>query len=147
MPRIGLNCKLYRNTASYAAPTWVEITGARDVTVPMSKGEAETSTRGSTWKYRKGTLKDVSIDFQLLMEPGDAGFAALLASYTDGTDLELLVLNGAITDVDAEGLRARVEVFSFQDAQPLEGVQAFDVSCKPVYSTNPPTWFKVPGGT
>ena len=145
MTRIGLDCKLYRNTGTYASPTWVEIVNARDVTVPLTKGEADTSSRASSWKTRKGTLKDASIDFQLVQADGDAAFAALLDSYLDGSPIELLVLNGATGDTAAQGLRATVEVFQFQESQPLENALVYDVSCKPTPATNPPSWYEVPG--
>lgn len=155
MTRIGLNCKLYRNTGTYGTPTWVEIVNARDVTVPLSKGEADTSRRGSSWKTRKGTLKDASIDFQLIQDDGDASFTALLDSFLNGTPIDLLVLDGAIADPAAQGLRATCEVFNFQEGQPLENAVTFDVSAKPCPAKNPnssppgapivPTWFEVPG--
>jgi len=159
MTRIGLDCKLYRNTATgnsaYNTPTWVEIVNAKDVTVPLTKGEADASRRGSTWKTRIGTLKDASIDFQLIQQDGDASFTALFDSYLHGTPIDLLVLNGSITDTAAQGLRATCEVFNFQDSQALEGAQTFDVSAKPCPATNPgstppgapivPVWFEVPG--
>lgn len=145
MTRIGLECKLYRNTGTYASPTWVEIVNARDVTVPLTKGEADTSSRASSWKTRKGTLKDASIDFQLVQKDGDASFAALLDSFLDGSPIELLVLNGTTADTAAQGLRATVEVFQFQESQPLENALVYDVSCKPTPATNPPSWYEVPG--
>lgn len=131
MTRIGLECKLYRNTGTYETPVWSEIKNARDVTVPLTKGEADTSRRGSTWKTRKGTLKDASIDFQLIQDDGDAHFAALFQSYVAGTKVDILALNGDIGDDNAEGLRATCEVFNFQDAQALEAAVVYDVSAKP----------------
>lgn len=155
MSRIGLNCKLYRNTATganaYTTPTWVELTNVRDVTIPMTKAEADTSRRGSTWKTRKGTLKDASIDFQLMHDDGDTGFAALLDSYVNGTPIDMLALDGAINDGNAQGLRATVEVFNFQPGQPLEGAVMYDVSCKPCPAKTSagvpitPVWYDVPG--
>ena len=155
MSRIGLNCKLYRNTATgstaYATPTWTEIVNVRDVTIPMTKGEADTSRRGSTWKTRRGTLKDASIDFQLIHDDADPAFTALLASYVDGTPIDLLALDGATSDPYAQGLRATCEVFNFQPGQPLEGAVVYDVSCKPTPAKTSagvpivPTWYEVPG--
>lgn len=151
MTKIGLDCKLYRNTGTYASPVWNEISNVADVTVQLSKGEAETSTRASAWKTRKGTLKDASIDFQLKYVPGDTDFAALLASYTGNTSVELLALDGPIGTTGSQGLRAVCEVFNFQQGQPLEGAVTFDVSAKPTPSFDVggaaivPTWFTVSG--
>jgi hypothetical protein len=151
MTKIGLDCKLYRNTGTYASPTWNEIANVADVTVQLSKGEADTSTRASGWKTRKGTLKDASIDFQLKFVPGDTDFAALLASYTGNSSIELLALDGLLATTGSQGLRAVCEVFNFQQGQPLEGAVAFDVSAKPTPSfandgaAIVPTWFTVGG--
>jgi len=151
MTKIGLECKLYRNTGTYASPVWNEIPNAGDVTIPMSKAEADTSTRASTWKTRKGTLKDVSIDFQLKFVPGDQDFAALLASYMNNTPIELLALDGPVATTGSQGLRAICEVFNFQEGQPLEGAVMFDVSAKPTPTFDnagvlqAPSWFTVAG--
>lgn len=151
MTKIGLDCKLYRNTGTYASPVWNEIPNVSDVTVQLSKGEADTSTRASTWKTRKGTLKDASIDFQLKYVPGDTDFAALLASYTGNSPIELLALDGPVATAGSQGLRAVCEVFNFQQGQALENAVMFDVSAKPTPSFDnagapqPPTWFTVSG--
>lgn len=151
MTRIGLECKLYRNTGTYASPTWVEIVNAKDVTVPLTKGEADTSRRGTAWKTRKGTMKDASIDFKLVQQDGDAAFTALLDSFTNGTPIELLALNGPVATAGSQGLRATCEVFNFQDNQALESAVEYDVSCKPTptvvnNTVISPTWFVVAGG-
>jgi hypothetical protein len=151
MSKIGLDCKLYRNTGTYASPVWNEITNVADVTVQLTKGEADTSTRAGRWKTRKGTLKDASIDFQLKYVAGDTDFTALLASYTDGTSIDLLVLDGLVATAGSQGLRAVCEVFNFQVGQPLEGSLTYDVSAKPTPSfdgsgvAQPPVWFTASG--
>jgi hypothetical protein len=145
MTRIGLDCKLYYNTGSYTTPNWQEITNAKDVTIPLTKGEADTSRRGTTWKTRRGTLKDASIDFQIVQEDGDAAFAALLDSYLNGTPIELLALNGDVAEAGSEGLRCTCEVFSFQDGQALESAVVYDVSAKPTPSEHDPEWYEAAG--
>jgi hypothetical protein len=150
--KLGIDCKLYRNTGTYGSPVWNECPYVSDVTVQLSKGEAETSTRAAKWKTRKGTLKDASIDFQLKYVPGDADYAALLASYLDGSTIELLALDGPIGTTGSQGLRAVCEVFNFQQGQALESAVTFDVSAKPAPAFDnagaaiTPTWFTVAGG-
>jgi hypothetical protein len=141
---IGLDCKLYRNTGTWSTPIWNEIPTVGDVTIPLSKGEAEMSTRGSRWKTRKGTLKDASIDFQVKLVKGDIDLAALLASFVDGTPIELLALDGPVATAGSQGLRAVCEVFKFDNGQPLEGAVVFDVSAKPCPAENEPVWFTTP---
>lgn len=145
---IGLDCVLYRNTGSYSSPVWNLIDAVVDVTVPLSKGEAETSTRGSKWKTRRGTLKDASIDFNMRRRTdtaGQADFDALLDSFINGTPVELLVLDGPIGTSGSQGLRATCEIFKFDNGQPIEGAVTIDVSAKPTPAANDPAWFTSTG--
>ncbi len=38
---LGFQCKLYRNTGTYGAPTWTEVTRIRDnkLNIPIGKSE------------------------------------------------------------------------------------------------------------
>jgi hypothetical protein len=156
MTRIGLECKLYYNNTAdtatngagtYASPVWVELTNVKDVTVAMSKGEADTSRRGNSWRSRKGTLKDASIDFNLVQEDGDTGFDVLLDSFMNGTALDLLAINGEYDEVGAQGLRATCEIFKNDDGQGLEEAEMYDFSAKPTPANDDggdpilPVWF------
>jgi hypothetical protein len=141
MTRIGLDCKLYYNSATYASPTWVELTNVKDVTIALSKGEADTSRRGNTWRSRKGTLKDASIDFNLVQEDGDTGFDVLLDSFLNGTPVELLAIDGEYDEEGAQGLRATCEIFKNDAGQNLEEAEMFDFSAKPTPAANDPEWF------
>lgn len=151
MTKLGLDCRLYRNTGTSASPVWNEIVNVSDVTIPMSKGEAETSTRASTWKTRRGTLKDASIDFTLRAVATDADYTALLNSYLNNSAIELLALDGPVATAGSQGLRAWCEVMNFQQTQALENAVGFEVSCKPTPQFDnagaliPPTWFTVAG--
>jgi hypothetical protein len=151
MTKIGLDCRLYRNTGTYASPVWNEITNVSDVTIPLSKGEAETSTRAAAWKTRRGTLKDASIDFTLRAVANDADYTALLNSYLNNTPIELLALDGPVGTTGSQGLRAVCEVFNFQASQALENAVGFEVSCKPTPTFDAggaliaPTWFTSTG--
>lgn len=143
MTKVGLECKLYYNTGTYGTPTWVEIVNAKDVSFPASKGEAETSRRGSKFKTRRGTLIDLSIDFQLIYEPGDAVFAALFSAFLNSTPVELLALSGPVGTVGSEGWRATCEIFKNDGAQALESAETFDFSAKPTHSEHDPSWYVV----
>lgn len=58
MPKLGLNCKVYRNTGTYAQPTWDEIPNVRNVTLNLERGEADITSRANAgWKVSLPTLK------------------------------------------------------------------------------------------
>lgn len=140
---LGLDAKLYRNTGTYDSPNWVVIGNARDVTLNLTKGEADVTTRANNgWRATRGTLKDASIDFQMVWNPSDAGFAAIRDAFFGNTSIEIMALSGDKDDAESEGLRATCDVFSFTRNEALEDALTVDVSLKPTYATNAPTWIE-----
>ena len=139
--RLGMDAKLYRNTGTYAAPTWVEVSNVKDVTLNLEKGEADVTTRANQgWRATVGTLKDASIEFQMVWDTVDAGFDAIRQAFFNNTPLEFAVMDGDITDPDSEGLRATFDIFNFTRNEALEEAIMVDVSIKPTYADNAPEW-------
>ena len=139
--RLGMDAKLYRNTGTYAAPTWGEVSNVKDVTLNLEKGEADVTTRANAgWRATVGTLKDASIEFQMVWDTVDAGFDAIRQAFFDNTPIEFAVMDGDITDPDSEGLRATFDIFNFTRNEALEEAILVDVSIKPTYADNAPEW-------
>ena len=139
--RLGMDAKLYRNTGTYATPTWVEVSNVKDVTLNLEKGEADVTTRANAgWRATVGTLKDASIEFQMVWDTVDAGFDAIRQAFFNNTPLEFAVMDGDITDPDSEGLRATFDIFNFTRNEALEEAIMVDVSIKPTYADNAPEW-------
>ena len=98
--RLGMDAKLYRNTGDYATPVWVEVSNVKDVTLNLEKGEADVTTRANQgWRATVGTLKDASIEFQMVWDTVDAGFDAIRQAFFNNTPLEFAVRDGDITDL------------------------------------------------
>lgn len=139
----GLDCKAYRNSATYATPTWAEVENVRDLTLNLTKGEADVSRRGTEWKLTKPTLKDGSVDFEMVWDTGDADFTAIQTAWNDGTTIDMAFLDGEIGTTGSQGLRAEFEVISFTRSEPLEGGVMASVSLKPASTANAPAWMTV----
>jgi hypothetical protein len=138
---IGQSGKLYRNTGTHATPVWAEIKRAKDVSIPLTKGEAEVSRRESSWEMFIGAMKSSGLSFGYQHKRGtDADRTALLASYLNGTPIEFAVMDSDITATGAFGLRAYMEVFECPLDQPLKDGQTVAVVCKL-------TEFEEPAGT
>lgn len=130
--RLGLDAKIYRNTNTYGSPTWSRIDNVHDLTYPMEKGEADISTRGGGgWRGRLGTLKDMSLDFDMLYDTADAHFLAVQDSYLNGTILDLLILDGDNVTTGNKGMRGDFEAFTAEKGEALEDAQRFTVTLKP----------------
>ena len=148
-PVTGLECKLYYNTATHASPTWVEIKKAINVNYTISKGEADQSSRESTWRNNLTTLKDLEITFSYRKKAGtDTVFDALIAAALADTIYEYAVLDAAHTESGAQGVRAFCQITSAGNSQELEGTEEIEFTLKPAYKEEgaveiSPDWYKV----
>jgi hypothetical protein len=140
--KVGLSCKLYRNTGTYAVPVWSEIDLARDVTLSLEVGEADASTRASTWREFLQTLKEAGIEFELASDSSDTEFTAVKDAFFDNTAIEILALDGDEAVAGSQGLRMTSIVSSFSRNEPLEETVTISVTIKPTPNDDAePEWF------
>jgi len=117
---IGQECKLYYNAGTRAARSWVEIKRAVDVTLNLSKGDADTSRRESSWELKRGALKQAGIDFGYRYKVGaDTVFDALLDSVLNNTPIELAAMDGDIATAGSQGLAMFCEIMQANRDEPL----------------------------
>jgi predicted secreted protein len=146
--RLGMDAKLYRNTGSFGSPTWTEVTNVKDLTLNLEKGEADVTTRANGgWRATVGTLKDASIEFQMVWDTADAGFSAMQQAFFSNTPIEFAVMDGDINDPSSEGIRATFDIFSFTRNEALEEAIMVDVTIKPTYAANAPQWINGTGSS
>jgi hypothetical protein len=143
--KLGLDAKLYRNTGTFPAPVWNEIKNVKDVTLNLEAGEADVTTRGNAgWRATVATLKDGSVEFEMVWDTADDDFAAIRDAFLNKTSIELAVLDGEVTVTGTQGLRATFMVTKFTRSEPLEEAITASVTVKPTYSANSPIWLVVP---
>lgn len=146
--KIGLSCKMYRNTGSFGTPTWVEITIVRDATLNLEAGEAEVSSRASTFKEYLQALKDAGIEFDILYDGTDVNFVALKDAFINaggGVTEDIAAMDGNIATTGNQGLRIVSIVTGFTRNEPLEEVVTISVTIKPTPNVDSdPVWFVVP---
>lgn len=150
--KLGMNCKLYRQTTgtraawpgSGAAPNLEEVTNVKDLTLNLEKGEADVTTRANDgWRATLGTLKEGSIEFEMVWDTDDAGFAALKDAWMNGTSIALAILDGESDVAGTQGLWADCSVISFSRSEPLEEAATASVTVKPTYSAVAAEWVTV----
>ena len=143
--KLGMEAKLYRNTGTYAAPTWSEMTNVKDLTLNLEASEADVTTRGNAgWRATIAALKDGSIEFEMVWDPADAGFTAIQDAYFNNTTVEFGVMDGDIASSGTQGLRATMSITKLTRSEPLEQAITVSVTAKPTYSDNAPEWMTVP---
>ena len=142
--KLGLDAKLYRNTGTHAAPTWTEVKNVKDVTLNLEAGEADVTTRGNNgWRATVATLKDASVEFDMVWDTDDTNFAAFRDAFLNHTAIEVAVMDGDITVAGSQGLRATCMVTNFTRNEALEEAITVSVTIKPTFSVNAPTWLTV----
>ena len=143
--KLGLEAKLYRNTGTYATPTWKEMENVKDLTLNLEASEADATTRGNGgWRATVAALKEGSIEFEMVWDTADDDFTAIQEAYFNGTEIEFAVLDGDVTVGGTQGLRATMSILKFTRTEPLEEAITVSVTAKPTYADNPPEWMKVP---
>ena len=125
MIKLGLDCKLFRGTAGTTAAT--EMKNVKNVTLNLEKAEADITTRAASgWRVYAGTLKEASIEFEMLYDTEDADFTAILNAFLEGTALSMFVSDGSGNGLDCDVVITNCG----QDQQLEEGVNV-NVTARP----------------
>ena len=145
--KLGMDCKLYFKTALLTGPPdgtgWTELDNAKDENLQQENGEADVTTRANNgWRATAATLKEATIEFEMLWKPSDAAFAAILAAWLAAGEIAIVALDGAIDEAGNQGLASNCSVTSFTRNEPLEEAVTVNVTLKPSSFT---TWYTVPG--
>lgn len=145
--KLGLDGKLYRNTGSYASPTWNEVPRIKDVTLTLEKNLADVSSRASAgWREFAATLKDATVEFMIIVTDiaGDTeDREAFRDAFLNNTNIECAIMDGDITTSGSEGFRATFAVSQFSRGEALEEGMTFNVQIKPTPADNPPEWMEI----
>jgi predicted secreted protein len=136
--KLGMDAKLFHKVGGQGGGgSWTELTNVRDVTLSLEAGEADLTTRANSgWRATVATLKEASVEFEMVWDTADAGFTAIKNAYLNTDMIGLQVLDG-----DAgQGLQADFMITAFSRSEPLEEGITVSVTAKVTYSATPPSW-------
>lgn len=112
-----------------SANPWTTLTNVRDLTLSVEAGEADVTTRANSgWRATLATLKEGTLEFEMVWEPGDAGFEAIKDAFLNGTVIGLAALDSG--GASGEGLVADFSITNFSRAEPLEEAITVSVTAK-----------------
>jgi len=131
---IALDAKTYWGASGSQAAT--ELTIAREVSITSSAAEADLSSRASSYKLSKPSLKDLSIEITMLNDADDAGYVAFRNAYNGGTPIAVYARDRA----SGEGPDADFCVFGMSRPEPLEGEIVVSFTLKPTRTARAPAW-------
>ncbi|MEW6249183.1 MAG: phage tail tube protein [Planctomycetota bacterium] len=122
---LGMNAKLYYGAAGGPANT--EMTNVRNVTLNLEAGEADVTTRANAgWRATAPTLRECSVEFEMVWDPADAGFTAIKNAYLTGGLIALKVLDKE----GGQGPDGDFSVTSFSRSEELEEAITVSVTAK-----------------
>ena len=138
--KLGMNAKLYiadavftaNDAAAVEAATLAEVDNVTNVTVTLETGSADITTRGNTgWRATAATLKDGSIEFEMVWKPSDANFSDIKDAWLNSTEIGVVALTGAIASANNEGPAGNFVVTNFSRDESLEEAIKANVTLKP----------------
>ena len=131
----GLDAKLHYGPAGSTATT--ELTNVKDLSINLETDQADTTTRASNgWKSTVATLKDGSLEWEMIWNTEDAGFTAIKNAYFGSTPIALAALDGP----NGQGLDADFSIVNFSRNEQLAEALTVSVTAKPTFVTRAPTW-------
>lgn len=135
--KAGIDGAVYRNTGTYGSPTWAEVTAVRNVNpaYPWDMGDA--SARATNVKLFRKTQADWSLSFDVRCDDLDAGYQAVYDNaFLPATLLDMMFLNGPITEEGAAGVRFHANLSISGTTQGIGDVQYDTFDAKPGYHTD-----------
>ena len=136
--RLGMEAKLlFKAGGQGGAGAWTELTNAKDVTLNLESGEADVTTRANDgWRATVATLKEASVEFEMVWDTADAGFTAIKTAFFTNAPIGLQILDGAA----GQGLQADFSITNFSRKEALEEAITVSVTAKVTYSATAPSW-------
>jgi len=126
------------------ATEYYEITNAKDVSLGLDKGEADVSTRaGAGWKQTFDSLKDASIEFDMIWDTSDVSLVALSNAFFGNTMISMAIMDGPYNISTSQGLECPMTIVKFERKEPLAEAMMVSVSVRPGYGTAP-VWTTIP---
>ena len=121
-PKPGIGAKMYRNTGTYASPTWAEVDAVLNCTLTLNWNFAEAGSRATRAMIQQKTRFDHTVTCDMRADDADTDYAAFrTAALSPTSSLDLLVLDGALTTEGVRGFRAHYQVNLTSQPQEADG--------------------------
>lgn len=133
---LGMEAAIYFSTtvdplAFPAVSTMTELDNATEVTLNLTTGEADVTTRANNgWRATVATLKEASVDFTMIWKPGDVGFEAVRDAFLNNDEIHLAVLDNDAAVSGAQGLKGNFTITNFTRNEALEEAITVSVTVK-----------------
>jgi hypothetical protein len=129
-----IDAKLYYGTAGSTAATL--IANVKDLSLKMKKGEAKVDSRASRWSKKKGSLKEIEVEWEMNDDSADTALTAIINAFINDTPLAFFIKDAS----DGHGIDGDFEVFGCDREEKLEDAVVYKINIKPCPSSRDITW-------
>jgi predicted secreted protein len=144
----GWEAALYLGAAlvddgNFSATTWTEVGEVRDAGPDIEAAEVDVTTRESArkgWRAWAPGLKDLTLDFELLLDKDDPNVEKLLDAFIDREEISAAMMDGDIEENGSQGPAGNFVVVQFSRQEDLEETVRYQVRLKPSSETD---WYEV----
>lgn len=133
---LGINAKLYYNSASYGSPTWVEVSLLSDCQLNFTWDEGAADDRSDPAHRMVKTQFSLEVTGSLKKKISNTAVDYLLDLAISRAAGDFLVLDGPRTTVGSRGFRFDGQVFAASEDQALGNVIYAALTVKPTDSDN-----------
>ena len=136
--KLGMDAVLnFKSGGVGGVGVWTELANVKDVTLSLETGEADITTRANAgWRATVGTLKEASVEFEMVWDTADAGFTAIKDAFFNNAVIGLQVLDGPA----GSGLEADFSITNFSRSEQLEEALTVSITAKVTYAGTAPVW-------
>ena len=128
---LGMNAKIYQGPSGTDLASLTEMSNVKDGTLNLEAGEADVTTRANQgWRATAPTLRECTVEFQMVWKPGDAVFDAIKTAFLTSGTVALAVLDQKVGISGAQGPLGDFSITNFSRNEALEEAIVADVTAK-----------------
>lgn len=135
--KLGMNGQMTYSSASGGAGILSNVT---DVTLTLESAEADVTTRANSgWRAQVGTLKEGTLEFEMIWDDQDAGFSAIKDAFLGNSAILLGAYDSPTAD-GGSGLLATYVISNLTRTEGLEEAMKANVTAQITIGGTAPVW-------
>lgn len=140
----GLDGVVHRNTGPWVTPVYVALDIVKDVAIGIDRDEMDSDDRGTEWTGFMHGNKKADVELTITYLTTDVGYEELRDAFLNNTIIELAIMDDAIAQSGAEGLRAEFVISAWGREEPKDGEMVNKITLKPAAkAANTPVWLEI----
>ena len=134
---LGMNGSLQYN---YDGSGLTELGNVTNVEMNLEKAEADVTTRGNSgWRATQGTLKEGSLEFEMVWDDADSGFSDVKDAFL-ANDPIIFYVRHSTDPLVTTGLYATFVISNLTRTEGLEEAMKANVTAEITTGAVPPVW-------